>query len=254
MTTYSELIGKRVESFDQDPNTNVTYTVTVASSDGQNRYFIDGVQQKQLRLYEGATYVFNYPSAHPFKFSTTSDGSHNSGSEYTTGVTHNSSTQVTIVVASGAPNLFYYCSSHSGMGGRANTPTQTSVQAQMWFNKTTSTFKTVPNVEAWVSGSSTINSKQRPGGCGTQTAGLACGGLTAPPASALATTEEYNGSGWTAAANINTARGNTKLIGTQTAAVYTGKGSPSTPYAGTTELYNGTAWTTNPNPANDAYN
>ena len=97
-------------------------TVTVQSVGGSNKYFIDGVQQDTLELYEGNTYVFNYPSAHPFKFSTTSDGTHNSGSEYTTGVTHNSSTQVTIVVASGAPTLYYYCSSHSGMGGQANTP------------------------------------------------------------------------------------------------------------------------------------
>ena len=33
-----------------------------------------------------------------------------------------SSTRVQIVVASGAPTLYYYCSSHSGMGGQANTP------------------------------------------------------------------------------------------------------------------------------------
>ena len=98
-------------------------TVTVVSVGGSNKYFIDGVQQDTLDLYEGNTYVFNYPSAHPFKFSTTSNGTHASGSEYTTGVTHNSSTQVTIVVAIGAPTLYYYCSSHSGMGGTANTPT-----------------------------------------------------------------------------------------------------------------------------------
>ena len=98
-------------------------TVTVQSVSGSNKYFIDGVQQDTLELYEGNTYVFNYPSAHPFKFSTTSNGTHASGSEYTTGVTHNSSTQVTIVVAASAPTLYYYCSSHSGMGGTANTPT-----------------------------------------------------------------------------------------------------------------------------------
>ena len=98
-------------------------TVTVQSVSGSNRYFIEGVQQDTLELYEGNTYVFNYPSAHPFKFSTTSNGTHASGSEYTTGVTHNSSTQVTIVVATGAPTLYYYCSSHSAMGGQANTPT-----------------------------------------------------------------------------------------------------------------------------------
>ncbi len=96
--------------------------VTVQSVSGSNKYFINDVQQQTLELIEGNTYVFNYPSAHPFKFSTTSNGTHASGSEYTTGVTHNSSTQVTITVASGAPTLYYYCGSHSGMGGTANTP------------------------------------------------------------------------------------------------------------------------------------
>ena len=105
-----------------NPSTLVK-TVTVVSVGGANKYFIDGVQQDALDLYEGNTYVFNYPSAHPFKFSTTSNGTHASGSEYTTGVTHNSSTQVTIVVATNAPTLYYYCSSHSAMGGTANTPT-----------------------------------------------------------------------------------------------------------------------------------
>ena len=93
-------------------------TVTVSAS----KYYIDGVLQDTLDLYEGNTYIFDYPSAHPFKFSITSDGTHGSGSEYTTGVTHNSSTQVTIVVASGAPTLYYYCSAHASMGGTANTP------------------------------------------------------------------------------------------------------------------------------------
>ena len=100
----------------------VIYTVTVQSVGGSNKYFINGEQQKTLELLEGNTYIFNYPSAHPFKFSTTSNGTHGGGTEYTTGVTHNSSTQVTIVVASSAPTLYYYCSSHSGMGGQANTP------------------------------------------------------------------------------------------------------------------------------------
>jgi hypothetical protein len=107
-------------------NRTETKTVTVQSVSGSNKYFIDGVQQATMSLEEGKTYVFNYPSAHPFKFSTTSDGTHGGGSEYTTGVTHNSSTQVTITVASSAPTLYYYCSIHSGMGGQANTPVVTS--------------------------------------------------------------------------------------------------------------------------------
>ena len=98
-----------------------TFTVTVVSTGYGNKYVIDGVQQDTVNLAEGYTYIFNYPSAHPFRFSTTSDGTHNSGTEYTTGVTVNSSTQVQITVAASAPQLYYYCSSHSGMGGQANT-------------------------------------------------------------------------------------------------------------------------------------
>ena len=99
-----------------------TYTVTVVDDSG-NKFRFDGfgTSAVTLDLAEGGTYIFNYPSAHPLKFSTTSDGTHGGGSEYTTGVTHNSSTQVTIVVAASAPTLYYYCSSHSGMGGQVNT-------------------------------------------------------------------------------------------------------------------------------------
>ena len=99
-----------------------TYTVTVVDSGG-NKFRFDGFATNAvtLDLAEGGTYIFNYPSGHPFRFSTTSDGTHGGGSEYTTGVTHNSSTQVTIVVAASAPTLYYYCSSHSGMGGQVNT-------------------------------------------------------------------------------------------------------------------------------------
>lgn len=96
----------------------VAYTVSVQSVGGANKYFILGTQQKTLELEEGNTYVFTHPSAHPLRFSTDSGNS----SAYTTGVTVNSSTQVTIVVAANAPTLYYYCSSHAGMGGQANTP------------------------------------------------------------------------------------------------------------------------------------
>ena len=99
-----------------------TYTVTVVDDSG-NKYRFDGFAANAvtLDLAEGGTYVFNYPSAHPLRFSTTSDGTHGGGSEYTTGVTHNSSTQTTFVVPASAPNLYYYCSNHSGMGGFVRT-------------------------------------------------------------------------------------------------------------------------------------
>ena len=99
-----------------------TYTVTVVSDSG-NKYRFDGygTSAVTLDLAEGGTYIFNYPSAHPFRFSTTSDGTHGGGSEYTTGVTVLSSTSIQIVVAASAPTLYYYCTQHSGMGGQVNT-------------------------------------------------------------------------------------------------------------------------------------
>ena len=118
---YANASSAEVYGFKTSFTASTIYrTVTVASVSGSNKYFIDGVQQDTLELYEGNTYIFTHPSAHPFRFSTNSDNS--PSAPYTTGVTVDSSTQVTIVVASGAPTLYYYCSSHSGMGGQANTP------------------------------------------------------------------------------------------------------------------------------------
>ena len=95
-----------------------TYTVTVVATDSGNKYFIDGVQQDTLYLAETGTYRFDQSdssnSTHPLRFSTTSDGTHNSGSEYTTGVTTNgtpgsSGAYTQIEVAVDAPTLYYYC-------------------------------------------------------------------------------------------------------------------------------------------------
>lgn len=102
-----------------------TFTVTVQSYLGANKYYIDGVRQDTVSLAEGNTYRFDQSdssnSGHPLRLSTTSDGTHGGGSAYTTGVT-TTSTYTQITVATGAPTLYYYCTNHSGMGGQANTP------------------------------------------------------------------------------------------------------------------------------------
>ena len=55
------------------------------------------------------------------RFSTTPNGTHGGGTEYTTGVT-TTSNQTQIVVTNTTPSpLYYYCSSHSGMGGNIIT-------------------------------------------------------------------------------------------------------------------------------------
>jgi len=117
--------------------TTRTFTVTVVNVSGNNKYFIDGVQQATLNLAEAGTYVFNWSDSsainHPLRFSTTSDGTHGGGSEYTTGVTKNDGAYTTtITVAIGAPTLYYYCQYHPNMGGQANTVSATSWGMLSW--------------------------------------------------------------------------------------------------------------------------
>lgn len=107
------------------PSPNI-YTVTVQNYLGSNYFYIDGSRAPALTLTEGNTYRFDQSDStnatHPLRISTTSDGTHGGGTEYTTGVTKvgtagSSGAYTEILVASGAPTLYYYCSNHSGMGG-----------------------------------------------------------------------------------------------------------------------------------------
>ena len=107
------------------------YTVTVQSVDGGNRYFIDGIQSPVLNLQEGNIYEFDQSHAsntgHPLKFSTNVDGTHaDSGTDLTanvsvTGTAGSSGAKTVIRITAGQGNLYYYCGSHSGMGGAAIT-------------------------------------------------------------------------------------------------------------------------------------
>ncbi len=125
-------VGATLSVGNTSVTTNLTiYTVTVGTYGGGNKYYIDGQLTPTLNLSEGTTYRFDQSDStnggHPIRFSTTSDGTHGGGSEYTTGVTTNgtpgsSGAYTQITVASSAPTLYYYCTNHSGMGGQANTP------------------------------------------------------------------------------------------------------------------------------------
>mgnify|MGYP006088291083 CR=1 FL=1 len=105
--------------------------VTVQDVSGANKYFIDGVQQATLDLYEENTYRFDQSDSsnngHPLRFSLTSNGSHGGGSEYTNGVTTsgtpgNAGAYTEITIPNRTNTLYYYCTNHSAMGGTANTP------------------------------------------------------------------------------------------------------------------------------------
>ena len=126
--TSTDTVTNKTINF-EDNTAIVEFAVTVSNSGSGNKYYLDGEEAASIQLVPGITYRFDLSdsstSSHPFLLSTTKDGSHNSGSSYTTGVTTNGSqgssgayVQITINAAT-SDTLYYYCSAHSGMGGDA---------------------------------------------------------------------------------------------------------------------------------------
>ena len=117
------------------PASTITRNVLVRNY-SPNKYAIDdapngieALKQPILILTKGKTYIFNQSDSsntgHPLKFSTTSNGTHGGGTEYTTGVTYNGTpgsagAYTQIAVSASTPTLYYYCSNHSGMGNGTN--------------------------------------------------------------------------------------------------------------------------------------
>ena len=103
--------------------------------DTANIYQINGVNQPTLSFIQGSTYYFDLSDSslysatsgnnHILRLSTTPNGTHGSGVEYTTGVTKSASyieagttgAFLQLVLETDAPDLYYYCANHSGMGG-----------------------------------------------------------------------------------------------------------------------------------------
>ena len=98
--------------------------ITVTVSGGN--YLIDGTANQTITLVPSVTYRFDVSdstnASHPLRFSTTSDGTHNSGTQFTTGITTigtagSAGAIIEVKLEQDAPDLYYYCANHSGMGG-----------------------------------------------------------------------------------------------------------------------------------------
>ena len=110
-----------------------TSAVNVAVTAAGGAFYLNNAQYPPLTLPVGSTVTFDQSNAtnggHPFKFSTTPNGTHASGTEYTTGVTvtgtpGQAGAKTVIVVSASTPVLYYYCPNHSGMGSTAKLTPQ----------------------------------------------------------------------------------------------------------------------------------
>ena len=95
------------------------YSVTIVSTNSGNKYAIDGTLSASLNLDVGSTYIFTTNGGgHPFRLSSTQDGTHGGGSSLSDGVSINGSVLTFVVPSSLSGNtLHYFCTLHAGMGG-----------------------------------------------------------------------------------------------------------------------------------------
>jgi len=108
---------------------------------------------------------------------------------------------------------------------------------QMWYNSTTQTLRSLGVVSAWSSGAGLNTARNSLGSFGIQTASVTTGGNTT---TAVANTEEYNGSGWSNGTNYPASLRWPEGTGTLTAGIVAG-GGPT--LVTTVNKYNGTSWT-----------
>lgn len=123
IVSKSEPLERKTTRTDGNPK-KVAVPVTVSSGK-----FVMGIADGAgtIEVQQGYQYFFTVPKAHILKFSTKKDGTHGGGTIYTTGVinyTHNNSADLynmtqLIVDGSTPSTLYYYCTLHAGMGGRA---------------------------------------------------------------------------------------------------------------------------------------
>ena len=120
----------------------------------------------------------------------------------------------------------------------SSDPTASQAQGQLWYNTTVGKFKiAVAGAGAWASGNNMNSARSGTTGAGIQTAAFIAAGSTGPASVVLH--EQYDGSTWTEAADINTLRNETANAGTTAAGLIFGGNAPNDDL---TETWNGTSW------------
>jgi hypothetical protein len=115
-------------------------------------------------------------------------------------------------------------------------------EGQIFYSSTDNEFKTAVASAAWHSSANVITARRTAASAGTQTANFIAGGFIP---GFVASTEEYNGTGWTAGGDMPASSYAAFGAGTQTAGlVYGGSTDPNGQEGITTTIeYNGSSWT-----------
>ncbi len=132
-----------------------------------------------------------------------------------------------------------YDSIHGTIVRSYTTDPDTLITGHVWYDKTAKTlqYQSETTTGAWSSGGNMNTGRGSLGGAGTQTAGLAFGGVSPETDK----NESYNGSAWTEIADLQQV--GTKMIGfgTSTAAICCG-GDISNSYSNRSETWDGSSW------------
>ena len=118
------------------PSDSMDYLEVLVTVSG-GKYLIERTSQDPIYVNEGVTYRFDQSDSsndtHRIRVSTTSDGTHGGGSQYSTGWSEvgtpgtagaYSQWVVPSGLAASSPQMYYYCQNHSGMGGVVNVSSE----------------------------------------------------------------------------------------------------------------------------------
>ena len=229
MSTYREIIGKKIKKVSSDPSSGTEGEMWYNSTTGTLR---------------GPAIIEAWASGSPLTTGRAQAGGN--GTQDSALICGGYTTAVTAVTEE-------YNGSGWAAGGNLTTSrsslrsagTQTSAIAFGGY-KPSPGYITVTesyNGTSWTNSPAIGTGRTGGAQAGTSTAALYAGGGTP---GVVNNSEEYNGSSWSEGDNLNTARTVVGGSGIQTAALAAGGELGPPGYTGATELYDGTSWTTSP--------